>query len=196
MAGVKLPDMRPWGGRGTLVIPPTSIDAWFDLAVWEMWMGMLVCLVSTLGIYLILTSSTHIVTVPDLTNCYAPPPVPTPCERIVYRGGMLNMAFVALCGLTLIGVAVWMLWELWSAVEPKPITDDFLRLLNESFGTNWRNPLKWPWARLCWAYGFALAGAVLTAGAGLTIWMFIAAAHPSKALTPQIETSQSFRSQD
>ena len=125
-------------------------------------------------------------------NVVPPPPVATPCERIVYRGGMLNMAFVALCGLTLVGVAVWMLWELWSAVEPKPITDDFLRLLNESFGLDWRNPLKWPWARLSWAYGFAVVGAVLTAGAGLTIWTLVVSATPSKALTPKIETSQSF----
>lgn len=192
MASVRLPDMRPWGGRGTLIVPPNSANAWFELAIWEMWMGMLVCLVSGLGVYLIVTSPTHIVAVPDLTNCYVPPPVPTPCERIVYRGGMLNTAFVALFGLTLVAVAVWILWELWSAVEPKPITDDFLRLLNESFGRDWRNPLKWPWARLFWAYGFAVVGAVLTAGAVLTIWSLVVAAHPSKALTPQIETSQRF----
>lgn len=192
MADVRLPDMRPWGGRATLVIPPNSANAWVELAIWELWMGTLVCLLVSLGTYLIVTSPSHIVTVPDLTNCYAPPPVATPCERIVYRGGVLNTAFVTLCGLTLIGVAVWMLWELWSAVEPKPITDDFLRLLNESFGSNWRNPLKWPWARLLWAYGFTVVGVVLTAGAGLTIWTIIIAAHPSKALTPHIDTSQSF----
>jgi hypothetical protein len=105
---------------------------------------------------------------------------------------MLNTAFVALCGLVLVGFAVWMLWELWSAVEPKPITDDFLRLLNESFGRDWRNPLKWPWARFFWAYGFTVVGAVLTAGAGFAIWTFIVSAHPSKAPTPKIETSESF----
>jgi hypothetical protein len=188
----RLPDGRPWGGRGTLVIPPNSANAWVELAIWEMWMGMVVCLVSGLGAYLIVTSPSHILAVPDLTNCYAPPPVVTPCERMVYRGGMLNTAFVALCGLVLVGFAVWMLWELWSAVEPKPITDDFLRLLNESFGLEWRNPLKWPWARLFWAYGFTIVGAVLTAGAGLAIWTFIVSANPSKPLTPRIETSQRF----
>jgi len=176
----RLPDMRPWGGRGTLVIPPNSANAW------------LVCLVSGLGAYLIVTSPSHIVAVSDLTNCYAPPPVAVPCEHIVYRGGMLNTAFIALCGLTLVSFAVWMLWELWSAVEPKPVTDDFLRLLNESFGRDWRNPLKWPWARVFWAYGFTMVGAVLTAGAGLTIWTLIVSFNPSKTLTPKIETSQSF----
>jgi hypothetical protein len=192
MAGVTLPDMRPWGRR-PLIIPPNSPNAWFQLAIWELWMGMLVCLVFGLGISLIVTAPTHIVAVPDLTNCYGPPPVPSPCERLVYRGGMLNMAFIALCGLTLVGGALWMLWELWSAVEPKPITDDFLRLLNESFGRDWRNPLKWPWARLFWAYGFTLVGAVLTAGAAIMIWALVVSTYPSTAPTPRIDTSQSFR---
>ena len=191
MAGVTLPDMRPWGRR-PLIIPPKSADAWFQLAIWELWMGMLVCLVFGLGVYLVVTSPTHILTVPDLTNCYGPPPVPTPCDRIVYRGGILNTAFVVLCGLTLIGVAVWMLWELWSAVEPKPITDDFLRLLNESFGLDWRNPLKWPWARLFWAYGFTIVGAMLTASAGTVIWAMVVSARASTAPVPKVETSQSF----
>ena len=66
----------------------------------------------------------------------------------------------------LIGVAAWFLWELWSAIEPKAITDDFLRLLNDSFGRDWRNPLTWPWARVLWAYGFTVVGATLAAGVG------------------------------
>ena len=189
----RLPDMRPWGGRGTLVIPPNSANAWFELAIWEMWMGTLVCLVSGLGAYLIVTSPSHILVVPDLTNCYAPPPVATPCERIVYRGGVLNAAFMALFGLTLVGGAAWMLWELWSAVEPKPITDDFLRLLNDSFGSDWRNPLKWPWTRLLLAYGFTFAGAMLTMGAGIVIWTILSASHPVKTPNIKIDTSQSFR---
>ena len=191
MAGLTLPDMRPWG-RHSLTVPPNSRNAWIRLAIWELWMGMLLCLFFGLGVYLIITSPTHIVTVPDLTNCYGPPPVPTPCDRIVYRGGILNTAFVVLCGLTLIGVAVWMLWELWSAVEPKPITDDFLRLLNESFGLDWRNPLKWPWARLFWAYGFTIVGAMLTASAGTVIWAMVVSARASTAPVPKVETSQSF----
>ena len=116
-----------------------------------------------------------------------------PCERIVYRGGVLNVAFTALCGLMLIGVAAWFLWELWSAVEPKPITDDFLKLLNDSFGRDWRNPLTWPWARVLWAYGFTVVGATLTAGVGVMIWTLVASSDAAKAPTGRIETSQSFR---
>jgi hypothetical protein len=192
MAGVTLPDMRPWGRR-PLTIPPDSRSAWLQLAIWELWMGMLVSLVGALGVYLMVTAPSYIVAVPDLTNCYGPPPVPVPCERIVYRGGMLNSAFIALCGLTLIGVAAWILWELWSAVEPKPITDDFLRLLNDSFGRTWRNPFTWPWARVTYAYGFTLVGAIMTAGLGIAIWTLVAASQPVKTPTIQIETSQSFR---
>ena len=192
MAGIALPDMRPWGRR-PLIIPPDSPNAWFQLAIWELWMGMLVCLVFGLGMYLIITAPTYIVTVPDLTNCYGPPPIPVPCDRIVYRGGVLNAAFMALFGLTLVGGAAWMLWELWSAVEPKPITDDFLRLLNDSFGSDWRNPLKWPWTRLLLAYGFTFAGAMLTMGAGIVIWTILAASHPVKTPNIKIDTSQSFR---
>jgi hypothetical protein len=192
MAGVTLPDMRPWGRR-PLTIPPNSRDAWIQLAIWELWMGMLVCVMLAMGLFLIATSSSSIVTATDLTNCYAPPPVQLPCERIVYRGGVLNAAFTALCGLTLVGVALWLLWELWSAVEPKPITDDFLRLLNDSFGISWRNPLKWPWARVLWAYGFTMIGAILTAGAGIAIWTLVASSAPAKAPTIKIDTSQSFR---
>lgn len=171
MAGVTLPDMRPWGRR-PLVIPPNSANAWLHLAVWEIWMGMLVCLLFGLGVYLVVTSPGHIFAVSGFTTC-DDVPVPSPCERTVYRGGVLNAAFIALFGATLIGVAIWMLWELWSATEPKPITDDFLRLLNESFGTTWRNPLKWPWSRLLWAYGFTLIGVVLTASTGIIVWSVI-----------------------
>ena len=86
-----------------------------------------------------------------------------------------------------------MLWELWSAVEPKPITDDFLRLLNDSFGRDWRNPLKWPWARLFWAYGFTLVGAILTAGAACRSGRSSSRRIPPSAPTIRIDTSQSFR---
>jgi hypothetical protein len=192
MAGVTLPDMRPWGRR-PLTIPPNSANAWFQLAIWELWMGMLVCVVSALGVYLILTSPGYIFDVPGFTNC-DDVPVPTPCQRTVYRGGVLNAAFVALFGLTLVGVAVWMLWELWTATEPKPITDDFLRLLHESFGSNWRNPLKWPWTRLLWAYGFTVVGMVMMAGVGIMIWTTLLAVSQSvKTPNIRIDTSESFR---
>ena len=191
--GVMIPDMRPWGRR-PLTFPPNSVNAWFHLAVWELWMGMVVCLVFGLGFYLVVSAPHHIVAVSDFSACYAPP-VASPCDRIVYQGGVLNAAFTALFGLTLVGAAAWLLWELWSAVEPKPITDDFLRLLNESFGINWRNPLKWPWARLLWAYGFTSVGAVVTASLGLAVWMLIVSSHPVKAPVIKIDTSESFRLQ-
>jgi hypothetical protein len=187
-----LPDMRPWGRRA-LTIPPNSAQAWIELVMWEMWMGVLVCIVVGLGVTLVATSPDRILSVADLTNCYAAPPILIPCERIVYRGGALNAAFTALCGSLLIGVAAWLMWELWSAVEPRPITDDFLRLLHDSFGRNWRNPLTWPWPRLLWAYGFPLVGATLTAGVALMVWTLVTPANTTKAPTVRVDTSQSFR---
>jgi len=186
-----IPDMRPWGRR-PLTIPPDSANAWIQLAIWEIWMGMLIGAVLGLGIFLIATSPSRIVAVTDLANCYSPP-VPSPCGRVVYQGGMLNAAFTVLFGLTLVGAAAWLLWELWSAAEPKPITDDFLRLLNDSFGRSWRNPLKWPWARIAWAYGFTLVGVTLTAALGVTIWTLAFSAASQKPPTIKIDTSQSFR---
>jgi hypothetical protein len=186
-----LPEMSPWK-PWSLTIPPNSRHAWIRLAAWELWMGMLVCITTSVGIALIMTSPRRIVAVSDLTNCYAPPPVTLPCERILYRGGALDAAFMALCGLMLIGVAVWLLWELWNAVEPKPITDDFLRLLDNSFGSNWRNPLRWPWTRVLWAYGFTVVGVTLTAGVGVMIWTLVASPNSTKAPSARIETSQSF----
>ena len=50
----------------------------------------------------------------------------------------------------------------------------------------------WPWARVLWAYGFTLVGAMLTAGLGLTMWALVAAAHPAKVPAARVETSQSF----
>jgi len=187
-----IPDMRPWGRRA-LIIPPSSLQAWIRLAMWEMWMGVLISIVAGVGVALIATSPDRIFTISDLNRCYGPPPVPIPCEQIVYRGGAMNAAFSALSGSLLIGVALWFLWELWSAVEPKPITDDFLRLLRDSFARNWRNPLTWPWPRLLWAYGFALVGASVTAVVAISIWTTVASAQGAKPPTVRVETSQSFR---
>ncbi|HZL95384.1 MAG TPA: hypothetical protein VFB99_17140 [Vicinamibacterales bacterium] len=186
-----LPDMRPWG-RQALTIPPNSRIAWIHLAIWELWMGMIVCVTLGLGLALISTSPRRIVAVSDLSNCYAPPPVVLPCERTVYRGGALDAAFTSLCGLMLIGVALWFLWELWSAVEPKPITDDFLRLLHDSFSRDWRNPFTWPWARVLWAYGFTVVGVVLTAGVGLMLWMLVVPSASTSTPTVKVKTSQSY----
>lgn len=177
--------------RRPLTIPPNSVDAWIRFAVWEIWMGMLLCIILALGVSLIVSSPERIFTVTDFRSCYGPPPVTLPCEQILYRGGLLNAAFTTLCGVMLIGVAGWFLWELWSAVEPKPITDDFLRLLHDSFGRDWRNPLTWPWSRVVWAYGFTVVGATMAVVAGMIIWTLVS----SSATVPtiRIDTSQTFR---
>ncbi len=175
--------------RRPLTIPPNSLHSWIRLAVWEIWMGGLLCVILGFGIGFIITSPAKIVVFTDLANCYAPPPVPMPCEHVTYRGGLLNAAFTALCGFMLMVVAVWLMWELWNAAEPRPITDDFLKLLNDSFGRSWRNPFTWPWARVLWAYGFAAVGGILAAGVGVIIWTFVIS---SDAPVGRIDTSQSF----
>ncbi len=131
--------ITPWRVR-SLTIPPKSFMDWLRLAVWECWMGSLVCALLWAGGAMITTSPDRIITAEDLSGCYASPPVVRPCERIVYRTGAMNAAFSALSGLVMIIAALWLLWELWDAVAPKPITDDFLRLLSDSFARNWRDP--------------------------------------------------------
>jgi len=183
--------LSPWKRR-PLTIPPNSLQAWIRLATWEIWMGMLVCVILAFGISFLVTSPNKIIVFSDLSNCYAPPPVSLPCERIVYRGGLLNAAFTALVGLMLIGVAAWLLWELWNAAEPKPITDDFLKLLNDSFGRDWRNPLTWGWSRVLWAYGFTAIGVTLTAAVGLMLWTLVASSSATRTTPGRVETSQRF----
>ena len=180
----------PWWKRRTLTIPPNSLRTWVQLIAWEVWMGMYVCLFLGFGVIFILTAPEQIVTVTDLSGCYAAPPVSLPCEHVEYRGGMLYAAFTALVGVVLIAGVVWQLWVLWTWVEPKPITDDFLRLLNDSFGRSWKRPLTWPWARVFWAYGFTALGAALTAGA---VAFILTLASPLKTPSGKIDTSESFR---
>jgi len=192
MARGTMQEISPWR-RNALTIPPDSLQAWMRLAAWEIWMGMLLSVVLGFGVSLIATSPDLIFSVSDLSRCYAPPPIALPCERIVYRGGMMNAAFSTLCGVMLLGVAAWVLWELWIAVEPKPITDDFLKLLNDSFGRDWRNPFTWPWARVFWAYGFTAIGAAATAAIVLTVWTAMTSNLSAKAPVPRVETSQTFR---
>lgn len=179
--------------RRSLTIPPVSLGDWLHLAIWQMWMGMLLAIVLAFGISLIVTSPDRIYKMTDLSACYAPPPVTLPCERVVYRGGALNLAFTALFGFMLLCVAGWFLWELWTAVEPKPITDDFLKLLNDSFGRRWHDPRTWPWSRAVWAYGFTIVGATVTAGVAITIWAFVTTSQSAKQPPVRVETSQSFR---
>jgi hypothetical protein len=185
-------EITPWRRR-SLTIPPDSWRAWAHLAVWEAWMGMLLFGFLSFGITLLATAPDRIVTFEDLSGCYAPPPVELPCERIVYRTGVLNAAFSGLGGMLSLLAAAWIIWELWSAVAPKPITDDFLKLLDYSFGRSWRDPRTWPWSRMFWAYGFTSAGVLLAAGMTLLIWTANAFARPAGAPAIKIETSQEFR---
>ncbi len=189
MARPAWPDMSPWRRRA-LAIPPDSMQAWVRLAVWECWMGMLVFGALGFGTRLIATAPDHIVTVFDFTNCYGVPPIASPCERIAYKAGTLNVVLNAWCGLLLVVVAAWLLWELWSAVAPAPITDDFLKLLNDSFGRDWRRPWTWPWARIGWAYGFTLVGAA----SAVCLALIVSAAIASSARAPvvHVETSEQF----
>ena len=190
MARRPLPEMSPWRRR-SLTIPPDSLSAWVALAVWECWMGVLLCGALFFGTRLIVTAPDTIVTVFDFTNCYAVPRLVEPCERVAYRTGELNAALNVWCGVLLIAVAVWLLWELWSAVAPKPITDDFLQLLDQSFGRDWRSPRTWPWARMVYAYGFTLVGITLSVCIGLLISAAVSSRTSAKA--PTVATSQSFR---
>jgi hypothetical protein len=187
-----LPEMSPWR-RHALTIPPDSLRAWVALAVWEFWMGVLLYGALRFGTQLIVTAPDDVVTVFDFRNCYAAAAVVQPCERVAYRAGALNGLLNAWCGLMLIVLAVWLLWELWSAVPPKPITDDFLKLLDDSFGRNWRRPRTWPWARMAWAYGFSLVGVTSAVGIGLLISAVISSSTRARAPAAHVETSHSFR---
>jgi hypothetical protein len=188
----KTRDLSPWK-RQSLTIPPDSWRAWLRLGVWEAWLGLLVFVAATLGARLILSAPDSIITVFDFSNCYAAP-VAQPCERVAYRSGLLNVALNFWCGLLLIAAAAWLLWELWAAVAPKPITDDFLKLLDESFSRDWRRPRTWPWARAAWAYGFTLVGVGAAACIALVISRAILSSPTAKAPTVHVETSLRFRS--
>jgi hypothetical protein len=192
MAGVMLPDMRPWGRR-PLTIPPDSRSAWIQLAIWEIWIGGLIAMTCGFGALFLTAAPARVLTRLDLTACYGPPPVPNPCAQTIYLGGALNAAFTALIGLLLIGVGIWFIFELWCAVAPKPLTDDFLTLLHDSFGRDWRNPLKWPWRRLGYAYGFAAIGGAATLALAITAWNAAAASTRVKVHTIHVETSEGFR---
>ena len=89
-------EIGPWHRRG-LTFRPNSLRAWIRLAVWELWMGMLLCGLLAFGMLLIVTSPDRIVIAEDLSHCYATTVV-LPCERIVYSTGGLNAAFSVLCG--------------------------------------------------------------------------------------------------
>jgi hypothetical protein len=188
MARWVLPDMGPWK-RQPLTIPPDSLRAWVTLAAWEVWMGTLVSAALLLGTQLVVTARANIVTVFDFTNCYAAAVV-QPCERVAYRTGQMAVLLNLWCGVLLISVGAWLLWELWSAAAPKPITDDFLKMLDQSFARDWRRPRTWPWARVAWAYGFTAAGAAAALGITLLASHAMASSAFARTPTPHVETSQ------
>jgi hypothetical protein len=189
-----LRETSPWKRRPPLTIPPDSIQAWVRLAVWEFGMGALVSSALVVGTRLIASAPDNIVTVFDFSKCYAAPPIVEPCERVAYRAGTLNVALNGWCGLLLVAVAAWLLWQLWVAVAPTPITDEFLKLLHDSFGRNWRRPRTWPWARLGWAYGFTVIGAVLAFSLGAIVSTVISSSTPPRTPAVHVETSERFRS--
>jgi hypothetical protein len=187
-----LPEMSPWRRR-PLRIPPDSMRDWVRLAAWESWMGLLLCTALYFGIRLIATAPDNIVTVFDFTNCYSAAPIVQPCERVAYMTGTMNVVLNGWCGLLLVAVAIWLLWELWSAVATQPITDDFLKLLDDSFGRSWRRPRTWPWSRLGWAYGFTLAGALAAFTVGLWLSNAMSSSQHAHAPRIQVETSERFK---
>src|SRR4029078_11662453 len=93
-----LPEMSPWRRRA-LTIPPDSKGAWVRLAVWEFWMGMIVCAALGLGTNVIVTAPRSVVVIRDLTNCFTASAAAQPCQPVAYRSGTLNAAFSGLCGL-------------------------------------------------------------------------------------------------
>ena len=184
---------NPWRRR-TLTFHPDSTWEWVTLAAWEGLMGAAVCSALVFGMSLIVYAPRNVVTVFDFTKCYAVPPIVQPCERVAYRTGMMNVVLDAWLGLLLIAAAAVLLWTLWTAVPPKPITDEFLKLLDHSFGRDWRRPRTWPWERIGWAYGFTLVGAVLTLGLGMLVSKAMSSS-PDSARPPavHVETSERFR---
>jgi hypothetical protein len=161
--------MSAWNRHG-VTIPPDSWRAWLRLAVWEGWMGMVICGAVIFGFQQISSAPRQIMTIDGFYNCTAQ--AAQPCQQVAHRIGGLNALFMALIGVLLLVVAAWLVWELWLAVKPRPIADDFLKLLHDSFARDWRNPLTWPWARLAWAYGFALLGALALSAVVVVLYSF------------------------
>jgi len=185
--------MSTWNRRG-LTIPPDSWRAWLRLAVWEFWMGMIIGGAVAFGIEQIVTARDRIVTIDGFNSCTAER-VGQPCQHFVYRVGGLNALFSVMVGVLLLTVAAWLMWELWMAVKPRPIADDFLKLLHDSFAGDWRNPWTWPWTRLAWAYGFSSLGAASVATAAFVLWSVAFAsprpARPHVHAAPSVKVQQS-----
>ena len=201
MAAGSMHEISPWNRRA-LAIPPNSRQAWLRLAVWQLWIGALLCGILGFGTLLIVTAPNRLITVQVPASCYAPSAIVQPCERgvtgsvtqgVVFRTGALYALFSVLAGVLMFVLAAWFLWELWTAAAPKPITDDFLKLLHDSFARKWRDPRTWPWTRMWWAYGFTLVGATVTAGLAVLFWTLLPPSQRSKPPIISVETSQIFR---
>lgn len=198
MAG-SMHEITPWNRRAS-TIPPDSREAWIRLAVWQLWMGVLLCGIVGFGTLLLVTAPNRLITVQVYAGCHASQPVVQPCQRADsgeavtgVRTGALYALFSVLAGLLMFVLAAWFLWELWSAAAPKPITDDFLKLLHDSFARKWRDPRTWPWARIGWAYGFTCLGVTATAGAAVLFWSLLAPSQWAAPPVPHVGTSQVFR---
>jgi hypothetical protein len=185
-------DVHPWWRKRTIIVPPETRDEWVRLVTWEVWMGFLLFLLVAIGARLVVTAPERVVLLHDVSQCYAPPPVPVPCERTLYRG-LLNVAFSAFSGFMMLAVATWMVWSLWNIAEPAPITDDFLRLLNDSFGYSWRNPRTWPWSRVAWAYGFTSIGIAIGLAATIAVSSALASLPSPRRPASAAEPLQIFR---
>lgn len=185
-------EMHPLWRRRSIVIPPESRDEWMRLVGWELWMGIVLFFLIAVGTRLIVTAPDRIVLLHDVSQCYAPPPIPVPCERTLYRG-LLNVAFSAFSGFMMLAIASWLLWTLWSVAEPAPILDDFLRLLHDSFARDWRNPMTWPWSRVLWAYGFTSVGVALALAVTLAASAAIRSSPSTRAPGVSVGTSETFR---
>jgi hypothetical protein len=159
-------ELQAWWRRRTIVAPPETRDEWVRLVAWELWIGLILFFLFAVGIEL----------------------AATPPDR-----GWFIVALSIVSGMTMLAVAARLLWSLWRAAEPAPITDDFLSLLHESFGRNWRDPRTWPWSRLKWAYGFTTVGVAM--GLLLTIALSEAVRSLPSTRRPatEINTLQIFR---
>ena len=73
-------------------------SAWLRLAVWEIWMGMLLCLVLGFGVRLIVTSPDHIIAFSDLSTATRRLLSPFRANGSCIEAAMLNAAFTALFG--------------------------------------------------------------------------------------------------
>ena len=185
-------EVHPWWRKRTIIIPPETRDEWVRLVTWELWMGFILFLLVAIGTRLVVTAPERVVLLHDVSQCYAAPPVPVPCERTLYRG-LLNVVFSAFSGFMMLAVAAWMVWSLWNVAEPAPISDDFLRLLNDSFGFDWRNPRTWPWSRVAWAYGFTTIGIAIGIAATIGVSSALMSLPSSRRPAPEAEPLQIFR---